>query len=44
LTRTDKVAHGLFSNGSDNAELKNEKGAIPQCFEESPHVLGIIQN
>jgi hypothetical protein len=29
---------------SDNAEFKNEKkGAIPQCFEESPVLLGIIR-
>jgi hypothetical protein len=27
----------------DNAELKNEKRAIPQCFEESPHLVGIIK-
>jgi hypothetical protein len=22
---------------------ENQKGAIPQCFEESPRVLGIIK-
>jgi len=27
----------------NNAELKNEQGAIPQCFEESPFELGIIK-
>jgi hypothetical protein len=26
----------------DYAEFNNEKGAIPQCFEESPRALGII--
>src|SRR5271155_4898822 len=28
---------------SDYAELKNEKRAIPQCFEKSSRVLGIIK-
>ena|ERR1017187_1312359 len=32
-----------LSSASDHAELKNRKGAIPQCFEESPRVLGIIK-
>jgi hypothetical protein len=27
-----------------NAELKDEKRAVPQCFEESPHALGITRS
>jgi hypothetical protein len=33
-----------FSKTSDNAELQNQEGVIPQPLEESLPVLGIIRH